>query len=299
MRATKGKLVSGTGVEVLLLDKDGRPKRIQHTLHNKETDNFMKPLAGILLMVTAMTTLSAQVKTVAVEYTQGDVVLQGYLSYDESVTDKRPGILIVHDWMGVSDNTKMKTEQLAALGYVALAADVYGKDVRPTNGTEASAEAKKYYADRQLYRARVRAGLDYLAGLEQTDPTRLAAIGYCFGGAGALELARSGAPLKGVVTFHGSLNTPTPADAKNIKAKVLILHGADDPHVKQEEVKAFMDEMRGGGVDWQLVQYSGAVHSFTDKRAGTDNSKGAAYNASADRRSWTAMKDFFQEIFAQ
>jgi dienelactone hydrolase len=127
----------------------------------------------------------------------------------------------------------------------------------------------------------------------------VAVIGYCFGGAGALELARSGAPLKGVVTFHGSLTTPTPADAKNIKAKILVLHGADDPYVKQEDVKAFMDEMRNAGVDWQLVQYSGAVHSFTDKRAGNDNSKGAAYNEAADRRSWRAMRDFFDEVFAQ
>jgi dienelactone hydrolase len=124
-------------------------------------------------------------------------------------------------------------------------------------------------------------------------------MGYCFGGAGALELARSGAPLKGVVTFHGSLNTPTPADAKNIKGKVLVLHGADDPFVKQDEVRAFIDEMRAGGVNWELVQFSGAVHAFTEKSAGSDNSKGAAYNAQADRRSWEAMKDFFGEIFSQ
>jgi dienelactone hydrolase len=122
-------------------------------------------------------------------------------------------------------------------------------------------------------------------------------MGYCFGGACALELARSGAPVKGVVTFHGGLANPNPADAKNIKGKVLVLHGADDPFVKQEEVKGFMDEMRAAGVDWQLTQYSGAVHSFTVKAAGNDNSKGAAYNAAADRRSWQAMKDFFAEVF--
>ncbi len=124
-------------------------------------------------------------------------------------------------------------------------------------------------------------------------------MGYCFGGGGALELARSGAPLRGVVTFHGSLNTPNTADAKNIRGKVLVLHGADDPFVKPEEVRAFMDEMRGAGVDWQVVYYSGAVHAFTIRSAGTDNSKGAAYNEAADRRSWAAMKDFFSEIFAR
>ena len=167
--------------------------------------------------------------------------------------------------------------------------------MRPANAQEAGAEAGKWYKDRGLLRARVRAGLDYLAAQPQADAARLAVIGYCFGGACALELARSGAPLKAVVTFHGSLATPTPEDAKNIKAKVLVLHGADDPYVKQDDVKAFMDEMRAGGVDWQLVQYSGAVHSFTDPRAGSDNSKGAAYNASADKRSWRAMRDFFEE----
>jgi dienelactone hydrolase len=123
-------------------------------------------------------------------------------------------------------------------------------------------------------------------------------MGYCFGGGTSLELARSGAPVKGVVSFHGSLSTPTPEDAKNIKGKVLILHGADDPYVKQADVAAFMDEMRKGGVNWELVQYSGAVHAFTIKGAGADNSKGAAYNEQADRRSWEAMKNFWNEVFA-
>ena len=123
-------------------------------------------------------------------------------------------------------------------------------------------------------------------------------MGYCFGGGTSLELARSGAPVKGVVSFHGSLSTPPPEDAKNIKGKVLILHGADDPYVKQADVAAFMDEMRKGGVNWELVQYSGAVHAFTIKGAGADNSKGAAYNEQADRRSWEAMKNFWNEVFA-
>jgi dienelactone hydrolase len=259
----------------------------------------MKIALLALVVCSIMGVASAQVKTETVEYKLGDTVFQGYLSYDASVTGKRPAVLIIHDWMGVSDYTKMRAEQLAALGYVALTGDVYGKGVRPANGQEASAEAGKYYKDRAMFRARLRAGLDFLASQPQADPERLAVMGYCFGGAGALELARSGAPVKGVVTFHGSLTTPNPADAKNIKGKVLVLHGADDPFVKQEDVKAFMDEMRAAGVDWQLVQYSGAVHSFTDKRAGSDNSKGAAYNEKADRRSWQAMKDFFAEVFAK
>lgn len=242
---------------------------------------------------------SARVKGETVEYKQGNVTLEGYLAYDPAVKGPRPGVLVVPDWMGVTDYAKDRVDQLAGLGYVAFLADVYGKAVRPRSGQEASAEAAKYYNDVQLYRARVRAGLDCLSSRPETDTSRLAVIGYCFGGMGALELARSGAPLKGVVTFHGRLSTPNPADAKNIKGKVLVLHGADDPVVKPDEVRAFMDEMRTAGVDWQVVYYGGAVHAFTIKSSGNDPSKGAAYNEAADRRSWVAMKDFFSEIFAR
>jgi dienelactone hydrolase len=259
----------------------------------------MKRVWLSMILLSFASVSMAKINTTQVEYRHGDTVCQGWLSYDDAVKGPRPAILIVHDWMGVSDYQKMRAEQLAALGYVALAADVYGKGVRPANSTEAAAEAGKYYKDRALFRARVKAGLDFLSSRPQADPARLAAIGYCFGGAGALELARSGAPLKAVVTFHGSLANPTPEDAKNIKAKVLVLHGADDPYVKQDEVKSFMDEMRAAGVDWQLVQYSGAVHSFSDKRAGNDNSKGAAYNEAADRRSWRAMRDFLEETLGK
>jgi dienelactone hydrolase len=259
----------------------------------------MKKLLLALLVATLSREATAKVVTESIEYRQGDTILQGVVSYDAARTGRRPGVLIVHDWLGLSDYQKMRAEQLAALGYVALACDVYGKGVRPANAQEASAEAGKYYKDRGLLRARVRAGLDALAARAQADPARLAVIGYCFGGAGALELARSGAPLRAVVTFHGSLANPTPEDAKSIRAKVLVLHGADDPFVKQDEVRAFMDEMRAANLDWQVVQYSGAVHSFSDKRAGGDNSKGAAYNENADRRSWRAMRDFLEETLAK
>ena len=259
----------------------------------------MRTVTTILAILVVAPSLLAQVETKPVDYRQGDVVLRGYISYDPSVQEKRPGVLVVPDWMGVSEYSKMRAYQLAQLGYVALAADVYGENVHPANGQEASAEAAKYYKDRQLFRARVRAGLDKLAGMPQVDTSRLAVIGYCFGGAGALELARSGAPVKAVVTFHGALSTPTPQDARNIRGKVLVLHGADDPFVKQEDVTAFMDEMRKGDVDWQLIQYGGAVHGFTMPGAGSDNSKGMAYNERADKRSWQAMKDFFEEVLGQ
>jgi len=163
---------------------------------------------------------------------------------------------------------------------------------------EAGATAGKYKNDRPLLRQRVRAGLDQLLKVKNVDSSRVAAMGYCFGGTTVLELARSGADVKGVVSFHGGLGTPSPEDAKNIKAKVLALHGADDPNVPPPEVQAFQEEMRKAKVDWELVSYGGAVHSFTDWNAGNDNSRGAAYNEEADKRSWEAMKAFFQELFA-
>lgn len=241
----------------------------------------------------------AAVKSEVVEYRQGDTALSGWLVYNPAVKTKRAGVMLIHDWMGATAHQKAQAERLATLGYVVLVADVYGKGVRPTYAAGASAEAGKFYQDRTLLRARVNAGLDFLSSRPQVDATRLAVTGYCFGGLAALELARSGAPLRAVVTFHGALASASPDDAKNIKAKVLVLHGADDPYVKQADVTAFMDEMRAAGKDWQLVQYSGAVHSFTDDRAGSDNSKGAAYNASADKRSWEAMRDFLAETLAK
>jgi dienelactone hydrolase len=239
----------------------------------------------------------AEIKTQMIEYKDGDATLEGFLAYGSTEKGKRPGVVIVHDWMGMGPNPKMRAEELAKLGYVAFAADIYGKGNQPKDAAAAGALATKFKGDRALLRRRVQAALDTLKKQKNVDSSKLAAMGYCFGGTAALELARSGADLKGVVSFHGGLDTPTPADAKNIKGKVLVLHGADDPHVPPEQVKAFEDEMRGAGVDWELVKYSKAVHSFTIKEAGNDNSKGAAYNAEADHRSWIAMKNFFNEIF--
>ena len=148
-----------------------------------------------------------------------------------------------------------------------------------------------------LLRARVNAALRTLRKEPHVDPERVAAIGYCFGGTTVLELARSGAEIAGVVSFHGGLDTPNPADAKSIRCKLLVLHGADDPNVPPSQVAAFESEMTTAGVDWQLIKYSGAVHAFTNPEAGHDNSKGAAYNERAAKRSWEAMKVFFAEIF--
>ena len=254
---------------------------------------------GLSLLAVVLAALSAQAAIVfkTVEYKQGDTILEGLSVYDDALPGRRPAVLVVHQWMGLGDYEKKRAEMLAQFGYNVLAVDIYGKGVRPTNPAAAGAEAGKFKNDRALLRARVRAGLEVLARHELTDPKRLAAIGYCFGGTTVLELARSGADLAGVVSFHGGLSSPTPGDAKKIKAKVLVLHGADDPHAPATEVAAFEDEMRQGGVDWQLVAYGGAVHAFTDWKAGSDNAKGAAYNERADQRSWEAMKQFFAELF--
>ncbi len=251
-----------------------------------------------LFLFVILAGLSAQAKMVTktVEYKSESTVLEGYLAYDDGAGVK-PGIVVVHDWMGLSADTKKRAEMLAGLGYVAFAADIYGKGVRPKDATEAGQLATKYKSDVKLLRARVTAAFDYLKSQTVVNPAKLAAIGYCFGGTTALELARSGAALKGVVSFHGGLATPNPADAKNIKGRVLALHGADDPYVSAAEVTGFEKEMREAKLDWQLVAYGNAVHAFTVKAAGNDNSKGAAYNEKADRRSWIAMQEFFKEIF--
>jgi dienelactone hydrolase len=207
--------------------------------------------------------------------------------------------LIVHDWTGVGPYVKKRAEQIAALGYVGFAVDIYGKGVRPQDTKEAQAQAGIYRADRPLMRERAKAGLAELLKLKFVDPKRIAAMGYCFGGGVVLELARSGADISGVVSFHGTLDTPNPQDAQNIKGKVLVCHGADDPYVKPEQVLAFQNEMRAARIDWQMISYGNAVHAFTIPGAGNDPSTGAAYNEKADKRSWEAMRLFFKEIFNQ
>ena len=257
----------------------------------------MKKFFSLLFVLTGAVSLHAKIVTSTIEYQHGDTTLQGFLAYDDAISGKRPGVLIVHQWMGLTDYEKHRAEQLAALGYVAFCADVYGKGVHPKDTTEAGAEATKYKSDRALLRARVNAGLATLKTNELVDAKHIAAIGYCFGGTAAIELARSGADIAGVVSFHGGLDSPTPADGKNIKCKILACHGADDPFVKAEDLAAFEKEMREANVDWQLIKYGGAVHSFTQPLAGNDNSKGAAYNERADKRSWAAMKTFLESIF--
>jgi dienelactone hydrolase len=264
----------------------------------KEMD--MRYLFLVLSFVFIPMTAQAEFHGKTVEYKQGDTVLEGYLVYKQNRQSKEtmlPGIILVHDWMGLGDYAKQRADMLAELGYVVLAVDIYGKGVRPKNQDEAAKQAGIYKSDRTLMRDRAKAGLDFLKNNGNADPQRIAAIGYCFGGTVALEMARAGMPLKGVVSFHGGLATDKPAQKGTPTPKILVLHGADDPFESKQEITDFQKELNDAGADWQMVYYSGAVHSFTRPDAGNDNSKGAAYNEQADKRSWEAMKQFFNEIF--
>ncbi len=258
----------------------------------------MKILLSLVLCLCYFTPSYAEVKTKTIEYRDGDVVLEGFAAWDsEQLSDKSPGVLVVHQWMGLTDYEKSRCRQLAELGYVAFALDIYGQGVRPDNPGDAAKQAGVYKADRSLYRKRLNLGLEQLRQLSGVDAEKLAAIGYCFGGTGAIELARSGAQLTGAVSFHGGLDSPAPEDGKNIKSKLLILHGHDDPFVPLADIDAMQTEFNTAGVDWQMISYSQTVHSFTQPMAGNDNAKGAAYNERSDKRSWLAMQQFFDELF--
>ncbi len=249
----------------------------------------------IALMITAAGVIQAEVIGLDVEYEHDGVKLRGYLAYDVALNTIRPGVLVFHEWWGLNDYAKRRAHEIAEMGYIAFACDMYGVDSAAVSTEEAMELAKPFYEDRELMRERAAIGLWNLRNFSLCDKTRLLAIGYCFGGSCALELARSGAELKGVVSFHGGLNTPNTEDAQNIKARLLVCHGADDPFVDEAEVVGFIQEMRNTDVDWQLIHYSGAVHAFTNPASGDDPSKGVAYNKEADERSWEAMKLFFRE----
>jgi dienelactone hydrolase len=250
------------------------------------------------LLLALAAPLSAALVEKTVTYRQGDATLEGFRVHDSAKSGKRPAVLVIHQWTGLSENERRRSRMLAELGYNVLAADIYGQGIRP-QPPAAGKEAGKYKGDRALFRARLQAALDLLRADPLTDPARIAVIGYCFGGTGALEVARSGAAVAGVVSFHGGLDAPEgmKAAAGKIPAKVLVLHGADDPFVSAAEIAGFKQEMTAAKADWQMVYYSGAVHSFTQPEAGSDPSRGAAYHGPSDQRSWEAMKVFFAEIF--
>jgi dienelactone hydrolase len=237
-------------------------------------------------------------KTERVEYKDGDVTLIGYLAYDETKSGKRPGILVMPEALGLGDHVKRRAERLAELGYVALAGDPYGNGIQATDLPGAMKLATPLFENVDKLRKRGRAALDKLASLPQVDSSRLAAMGFCMGGTFSLELARDGAPLRGIVSFHGGLQTQRPAAPGQVKAKILVCTGSDDPMIPVAQVSALEEEMKKAGADWQVITYGGAGHSFTNPDSGQLGMPGIAYHQPTDERSWKAMKSFLEEIFA-
>jgi dienelactone hydrolase len=255
---------------------------------------FVMSIALFLFAAPTFAAMQAQ----PVEWKVGKESFSGFLVFDDANAIKRPGVVMVPDWKGVTDNAVAKAKNIAGDDYVVLLADVYGKNVRPKNDDEAKAQVKKLYADRKLLRARVTKALEVLkaqAGKAPLDASKLGAIGYCFGGATALELARSGADIAGVVTFHGGLATTMPAKPGTVKASVLVLNGANDQGTAGD-VAGFQTEMDAAGVDWQFVNFSGAVHCFALPEA--NDPPGCMYNERAARRAERMMRVFFAERFA-
>lgn len=255
----------------------------------------MKGLAFLAAVLTLTAPAFARLRTKVVEYKDGDTVLAGYAAWDDGFHEKRPGILVAHEWWGNGPYAKKRVEMLAKIGYTAFALDMYGKGVYAKNHDDAGKLAGVFFADRKAMRQRAMAGLEQLKQMPYVDTNKLAAIGYCFGGTTVLELARMGADLKGVASFHGNLSSSTVTDDA-IKAKVLVFQGGSDSWTLPA-LAGFEQEMTQAKADWQVVTYGGAVHSFTVAEAGDDASSGMAYNKEADERSWKQLQSFFSEIF--
>jgi dienelactone hydrolase len=246
-------------------------------------------LIALLLPATAL----AKIMTETVAYENDGVKMEGVLTFDDAAKVARPGIVVFSEWMGIGPFSKGKAREL---GYVTFAADFYGVGNNPKDFAAAMEVSSKYKKDRRRMRAHALAALEVLKRDKRVDPSKLGAMGFCFGGTVVLELAREGAPVKGVVSFHGGLEAPLKAPGK-IDAKVLVLHGADDPYVPDEMVRSFQEEMRAAKADWQLVSYGNAVHSFTVPDAGNDPSKGVAFNELSAKRAWVHMRLFFATVF--
>lgn len=242
----------------------------------------------------------AEIQGKEVQYEANGTTLKGYLAYDDAVAGKRPGVLVVHEWWGHNEYARKRAEMLAGLGYTALAVDMYGNGKQAAHPDEAGQFASEVAENAPVAKERFLAGLNFLKAQESVNPEKIAAIGYCFGGATVLNMARAGVDLKGVVSFHGSLATETPAQPGTVKAKVLVAHGAADSFIPQEDIDAFKKEMEAAGVDYKFVAYPEAKHSFTNPDADKISAEFAlpiAYNAPADKKSWEDMQAFLQEVF--
>lgn len=244
---------------------------------------------------------SAAIKTETVEYKSGDTVLKGYLAYPSDMKDgeKRPAVIVVHEWWGLNEYPRHRARQLAELGYVAFAADIYGGGKVTDSADEAGKLAGQFKGNRALLRERLQAAVEAVKGKSFVDGGKLVCIGYCFGGTAALEAARAGLPLAGVVSFHGGLDAQKPAEVVKITPRVLVLTGADDPMAKPAQVAAFEDEMRMRDADYVVVSYGGAVHGFTNPAADKLGMKGVGYNAKADKRSWEQLEGFLEDVVGE
>jgi dienelactone hydrolase len=261
---------------------------------------------SIMLVVAALVMLAAfpaaaKVRGKVVEYRDGAVTLRGYLAWDPALKGKRPGVLVVHEWWGHNEYARKRARMLAGLGYTALAVDMYGEGKQAPHPDDAGKFAAEVMKNGDLMKTRFTAAMNLLKEQPTVDPGRIGAVGYCFGGAVVLNMARQGSDLAGVVSFHGSLATERPAEPGGVKARVLVLHGGADKFIPPEQVGAFSAEMTRAGAEFSFISYAGVKHSFTNpeadgfaKRFGLD----VAYDAGADRRSWAEMKRFFRQCFS-
>jgi dienelactone hydrolase len=236
-------------------------------------------------------------KTEDLTYQDGQLEMSGFVAYDETIAGTRPGILVVHEGTGFSAHVTERAKRLADLGYVAFAADMFGGRRQASKREEVMALIGELRNNPPKLRTRARTALAALAALPQVDATKLGGIGFCFGGTTVLELARDGADLRGVVSFHGNLETTAPAVAGEVKANILVCTGADDPMIPPAQVQAFDDEMRKAGANYEILVYPGAVHSFTNPQADGSVAPGLRYHAEADHQSWDAMNAFFGDLF--
>ncbi|MDH1054445.1 dienelactone hydrolase family protein [Aquipseudomonas alcaligenes] len=259
----------------------------------------MRPLL-ITLLLCCSTMAQAAIQSREVPYTAADGTrLVGYHAWDDAISGPRPGVIVVHEWWGLNDYAKRRARDLAALGYSALAVDMYGDGRNTQHPDDAKAFMNAALADPAIPKARFQAGLDLLKAQPQTDPARLAAIGYCFGGKVVLDMARQGLPLAAVVSFHGALVTATPATPGSVKAKVLVEHGAADSFITPEQIAAFKAEMDQAGADYRFVELPGAKHGFSNPDADAHKGHGLdlGYQKEADERSWADMQALFKDVF--
>jgi dienelactone hydrolase len=259
---------------------------------------FRTFVALAFVFVTAVSAPAA-VQTKKIAYKHGDLECQGFLAWDDSVQGTRPGVLVVHEWWGLNDYARQRAEQLAKLGYIALAADMYGDGKSTTHPKEAGEMSSKVRMNVEDWRKRASGALEVLKSQPQCDKMNLAAIGYCFGGSTALQLAFSGADLKAVVSFHGALPVPTEDEVKQIKAAILVCHGADDKFIPAKVIDAFRQALDKGGVKYEFIAYPGAVHSFTVPNAESVGMPGLKYNKAADEDSWKRMQALFSDKFGK